>query len=104
MSLPRPWNRLRGRVSPRADPPSDFALIGPRFKVAFGALIVIQAAHSMEEYVGRLWESFPPAALVSGLVRTMSLHGACGIPETARAVAFNVTVTQPAASGHLFPT
>ena len=27
-----------------------------------------QAAHSIEEYAGRLWESFPPARLVSGLV------------------------------------
>ncbi|HSL71652.1 MAG TPA: HXXEE domain-containing protein [Longimicrobiales bacterium] len=59
---------MRGRVSPRADLPSDFALIDARFKTAFGALIVIQAAHSIEEYVGRLWESFPPAAFVSGLV------------------------------------
>jgi hypothetical protein len=39
-----------------------------RFHRAFGALIVAQAAHSTEEYVGRLWESFPPARLVSGLV------------------------------------
>lgn len=37
-------------------------------KSAFGALVVFQAAHSMEEYVGRLWESFPPATFVSGLV------------------------------------
>jgi len=29
---------------------------------------VAQAAHSIEEYAGRLWESFPPARLVSGLV------------------------------------
>lgn len=39
-----------------------------RITFAFGALIVAQAAHSIEEYVGRLWESFPPAAFVSGLV------------------------------------
>jgi uncharacterized protein with HXXEE motif len=39
-----------------------------RFQVAFGALILAQAAHSVEEYLGRLWESFPPARLVSGLV------------------------------------
>ena len=37
-------------------------------KVAFGALIVAQMAHSTEEYVGRLWESFAPARFVSGLV------------------------------------
>jgi Protein of unknown function with HXXEE motif len=34
----------------------------------FGALVLAQAAHSVEEYVGRLWESFPPARLVSGLI------------------------------------
>ena len=28
----------------------------------------MQAAHSAEEYAGRLWESFPPAAYVTGLV------------------------------------
>lgn len=37
-------------------------------KGAFSALIVVQAAHSIEEYGGRLWESFPPARVVTGLV------------------------------------
>lgn len=39
-----------------------------RVRLAFTALICAQAAHSVEEYLGRLWESFPPAAFVSGLV------------------------------------
>lgn len=39
-----------------------------RFHSAFGALVLGQWAHSTEEYVGRLWESFPPARFVSGLV------------------------------------
>ena len=39
-----------------------------RVRLAFGALIAAQAAHSIEEYIGRLWESFPPARFVSGLV------------------------------------
>jgi Protein of unknown function with HXXEE motif len=39
-----------------------------RFKMTFGSLIAVQAAHSIEEYFGRLWESFPPARLISGLV------------------------------------
>ena len=34
----------------------------------FGALVAAQTAHSIEEYLGRLWESFPPAAFVSGLI------------------------------------
>lgn len=39
-----------------------------RFQAAFGALVLAQAAHSVEEYRGRLWESFPPARLLTGLV------------------------------------
>jgi hypothetical protein len=39
-----------------------------RFAITFGALVVAQAAHSVEEYVGRLWESFPPARFLSGLI------------------------------------
>ncbi len=37
-------------------------------EAAFGALVLAQAAHSVEEYVGRLWETFPPARFVAGLV------------------------------------
>lgn len=39
-----------------------------RFQATFGGLILAQAAHSVEEYAGRLWESFPPARFLSGLV------------------------------------
>jgi hypothetical protein len=39
-----------------------------RIKVAFSALIFIQLAHSIEEYVGRLWESFPPARFLTGMI------------------------------------
>jgi hypothetical protein len=41
-----------------------------RFQAVFGALVLAQAAHSMEEYVGRLWEAFPPARFLSGLIST----------------------------------
>lgn len=34
----------------------------------FLALIAAQAAHSVEEYLGKLYEVFPPARFVSGLV------------------------------------
>lgn len=37
-------------------------------RTVFGLLIAAQAAHSVEEYLGRLWEVFPPAAFASGLV------------------------------------
>ena len=36
-----------------------------RSSAALGALLLAQAAHSTEEYVGRLWETFPPARMVS---------------------------------------
>jgi Protein of unknown function with HXXEE motif len=39
-----------------------------RFQAAFGALVLAQSAHSAEEYAGRLWQSFPPAQFVSGLI------------------------------------
>ena len=34
----------------------------------FGLLVLAQAGHSVEEYIGRLWESFPPARLLTGLI------------------------------------
>ena len=39
-----------------------------RVSTAFGGLILAQSAHSVEEYIGRLLETFPPARMVSGLV------------------------------------
>jgi hypothetical protein len=37
-------------------------------QAGFGALVLAQAAHSVEEYLGRLWESFPPARALTSLV------------------------------------
>lgn len=34
----------------------------------FLILVVLQAAHSVEEYVGRLWEVFAPASYLTGLI------------------------------------
>jgi uncharacterized protein with HXXEE motif len=39
-----------------------------RFQWSFLALVGTQAAHSVEEYVGRLYDVFPPAHFVSGLI------------------------------------
>jgi hypothetical protein len=39
-----------------------------RVDQSFLALIVAQAAHSIEEYVGRLYDVFPPARFLTGLV------------------------------------
>jgi hypothetical protein len=40
----------------------------PRARKAFGILVLLQIAHSIEEYAGRLWDTFPPARAVSGLI------------------------------------
>ena len=40
----------------------------PRLDLTFAALIGVQAVHSIEEYVGRLYDVFAPARFVSGLV------------------------------------
>jgi Protein of unknown function with HXXEE motif len=39
-----------------------------RLDARFIGLVGVQAAHSVEEYLGRLYEVFPPARFVSGLV------------------------------------
>jgi hypothetical protein len=43
-------------------------MLTTHLKRLFAALILAQAAHSVEEFAGRLYESFPPARLVSGLI------------------------------------
>lgn len=48
--------------------PSTVARRTGRFQAAFAALVLAQAAHSVEEYLGRLWESFPPARFLTGLI------------------------------------
>jgi len=42
--------------------------MSPRSKLLFLLLVIVQAAHSVEEYVTRLFETFAPARLVAGLV------------------------------------
>jgi len=39
-----------------------------RTRLTFALLVAAQAAHSIEEYAGRLYDVFPPARLVSGIV------------------------------------
>ena len=41
-----------------------------RFQTSFLALVCFQAAHSVEEFVGRLYDVFPPARFVSSLIST----------------------------------
>jgi Protein of unknown function with HXXEE motif len=42
---------------------------------AFAALVVAQAAHSIEEYAFRLYDTFPPARFVTGLVSVDRARG-----------------------------
>ena len=44
---------------------------------------------------------FGAPALAAGTERTFTIAGRCGIPATATAVSFNITVTGPTAFGHL---
>ena len=46
-----------------------------RGRRAFLALIIAQAAHSVEEYAFRLYDVFPPARFVSGLIDSDPARG-----------------------------
>ena len=48
--------------------PQASSSLDRRVQTAFLALVLAQAAHSVEEYVFRLYDVFQPARLVSGLV------------------------------------
>jgi hypothetical protein len=39
-----------------------------RLDATFVALVFVQALHSGEEYIGRLWGVLPPAVVITGLV------------------------------------
>ncbi len=39
-----------------------------RISTVFLLLVCFQAFHSIEEYIGKLWENFPPATWLTGLV------------------------------------
>ncbi|MGO9605704.1 MAG: HXXEE domain-containing protein [Candidatus Binataceae bacterium] len=46
-----------------------------RWQNTFLALVTVQALHSIEEYIGRLYDVFPPARFVSGLISENLRHG-----------------------------
>ena len=61
------------RAQAAADtPPATESRLGAWWVIA---LVAVQAAHSVEEYLGRLWAVFPPAAFVTGLVSEDRRHG-----------------------------
>lgn len=39
-----------------------------RNKIIFLILVLVQGLHSVEEYIGRLWEIFPPARFIASLI------------------------------------
>lgn len=39
-----------------------------KVSLLFILLVLVQAAHSVEEYLGKLWEVFPPAVWLTGLI------------------------------------
>jgi hypothetical protein len=43
-------------------------ILDKRCKIAFSLLVLVQGLHSVEEYIGKLWEVFPPARLLTSLV------------------------------------
>ena len=42
--------------------------MGHKTKRIFLVLVLVQGLHSIEEYIGKLWENFPPARILSSLV------------------------------------
>ena len=44
-------------------------------KLLFLILVLVQGLHSIEEYVGKLWESFPPARALCSLVSDDHVSG-----------------------------
>ncbi len=49
----------------------------------------------------RVLDTRNDSAMTDGVPRIVGFHGACGIPATARALAANVTVTQPSLAGQV---
>ena len=43
-------------------------VITNKVKTLFLFLVLTQGAHSIEEYLGRLWENFPPATFLCSLI------------------------------------
>src|SRR5262249_13233521 len=73
-ALPRaesPAHRHDGVAAHAGDP----AGLGDGVVRAFAALVVAQAAHSIEEYTFRLYDTFPPARFVTSLVSADRARG-----------------------------
>ncbi len=88
---------------------SSFALdlVGGDFQIDDDAFLFANPLPGLDFFTlgpCRLLDTRSPGqgpAIASGVTRTLTVHGACGIPATARAVAVNVTAFQSSGSGHL---
>ena len=45
-----------------------FVIMNKSIRLTFLLIALVQGMHSMEEYAGKLWEVYPPAKFVCGLV------------------------------------
>ena len=50
-------------------------MISNKEKTVFLALVLFQGLHSLEEYYGKIWENFPPATMLCGLVSSDLVTG-----------------------------
>jgi hypothetical protein len=74
-----------------------------RLDATFAALVFIQAVHSVEKYVGRLWAVFPPAIAITGLVsqdRRLGFRHQCCTFDVWRLVFF-LAGSAPLGSGRI---
>ena len=50
-------------------------ILNKQIRINFLLIALVQGLHSIEEYIGRLWDVFPPATFLSGLVSTDLKNG-----------------------------
>jgi Protein of unknown function with HXXEE motif len=51
-----------------ADANCTFAIMNKQIRITFLLIALVQGLHSIEEYAGRLWDVYPPATFICGLV------------------------------------
>ncbi len=45
-----------------------FAIMDKSIRITFLLIALVQGVHSIEEYIGKLWDVYPPATYICGLV------------------------------------
>lgn len=64
---PLPYNTLIRYIYLRVLNQDKYNM-GTRITTLFLILVLLQALHSVEEYLGKLWEVFPPARFLTGMI------------------------------------